>query len=127
MPEELAENALVWFNGRVLSIGGRRGDGVIEDSIYEYDACKDQWQDWWVDHGFMISSEQLRHKRFGHCAVVAHEKLYVIGGFGIYGNTVNTVEVYNMETKRYLIKKCYFVANNKTFSLDKVRIANRLL
>jgi len=93
--------ALVWYDNKVLATGGRFGDHFETNLIFKFDPDEGIWTSWFECLDGKERKMMMRYKRFGHSAVVAHDKLYIVGGIGHDRECQDSVEMYSKETQRF--------------------------
>ena len=92
--------ALVWYDNKVLATGGRFCDYFETNLVFKFDPDEGTWSSWNESLDGKEMPMTMRHTRFGHSAVVAHDKLYIIGGIG-RRVCQDSVEMYSKETRRF--------------------------
>ena len=68
--------------------------------FFKLDPDEGTWSSWNESLDGRETPMTMRHTRFGHSAVVAHDKLYIIGGIG-RRVCQDSVEMYSKETRRF--------------------------
>ena len=86
---------LVYFNGKILAIGGNSENYGVLDTIESYDIRTKRWTTW---------SAKLLDKLWCHSAIAVDDKLYVFGGLHQY-NECTTVEMYSAESGQFTYVK----------------------
>ena len=87
---------LVYFDDKILAIGGRNVRGEISSTIESFDVKSRKWELW---------STELLEKRHDHGAVAFDNKFYVFGGFGESNKISSTIEMYSLETGQFTYVK----------------------
>ena len=86
--------SLVYFNNKVLAIGGLSKNKV--ESIQSYDIKTKKWETW---------STELLECRYNHGAVAFSDKFYVFGGIGVDDTYLTSVEMYSIQTGQFTYVK----------------------
>lgn len=91
-----AEFGVVVLNGKLLVMAGYSvidGTGSASTDVYEYDSCLNSWR--------KLASMNVARYEFA-CAEV-NGKVYVVGGNGMDGDSLSSVEMYNPDTDKWTL------------------------
>uniref|UniRef100_A0A2P2J6A8 F-box domain-containing protein n=1 Tax=Rhizophora mucronata TaxID=61149 RepID=A0A2P2J6A8_RHIMU len=87
---------VVVLNGKLLVIAGYSvidGASSASADVYQYDSCLNSWS--------KLSNMNVARYDFA-CAEV-NGKVYVVGGYGMDGDSLSSVEMYDPDTERWIL------------------------
>ncbi|KAB5529890.1 hypothetical protein DKX38_019971 [Salix brachista] len=91
-----AEFGVVVLYGKLLVMAGYSvidGTASASADVYEYDSCLNSWR--------KLASMNVARYEFA-CAEV-NGKVYVVGGYGVDGDSLSSVEMYNPDTDKWIL------------------------
>ena len=88
--------SLLYFNGKILAIGGCNEKREVLDTIESYDIKTKKWEIW---------STKLMRGRFRNGAIAFDDKFYVFGGVFPPSYLCKTMEMYSLETGQFTYVK----------------------
>lgn len=87
---------VVVLNGKLLVMAGSlviNGVFFASPDVYQYDSCLNSWS----------KLADMNVARYDFASAEVNGKVYVVGGYGMDGNSLSSAEVYNPETNTWSI------------------------
>lgn len=87
---------VVVLNGKLLVMAGYlvvKGTGPASADVYQYDSCLNSWS----------KLADMNVARYDFASAEVNGMVYVVGGYGINGDSLSSAEVYNPDTNKWSI------------------------